>query len=126
MTDCSPELIRAASAILQDLRRCQNELGGAFARALVAAAEGGEVPATDVLVAAIEAGRQAVALNASTSREDRRDREERVEINTLRRFVACGREFEPQQHYRLTPVEFAEVEQRAALEPHRALYTRLP
>ena len=126
MSDCSPELIQAAAAILEDLRRCRSELGNAYERALVAAAEDGEAPSPAVLMAAIETGRQAVALHASTSRGARRDEGERVEIATIRRFVACGREFEPQQHYRLTALEFAEVQKRAALEPHDALYNRLP
>lgn len=122
--DLPNELVSAARTALQDLRRFHIELGGAYERALVSAAEGGSPPTAAVLVAAIESGRQAVALYGPHRGGIRIDQAARVEITTLRRFTAAGREFEPNQRYRLTAVEFAEVERRAALEPQLSLYDR--
>lgn len=124
MQDLPNELVSAARTALQDLRRTHIELGGAYERALVSAAEGGSPPTAALLVAAIETGRQAVALYGPRRGGIRIDQAARVDIMTLRRFTAAGREFEPNQRYRLTTVEFAEVERRAALEPQVTLYDR--
>ncbi len=120
MQGLSPEIVRAAHVVLQDLRRFGIELGGAFERALASAVAGGEV--SPAVVAAIEAGRQAVAHAGPHPSENGRVHAARVDIQTLHRFTAAGREFEPNQHYRLTGVEFSELERRAALEPARTLY----
>lgn len=124
MEDLPTDLVSAARTVLQDLRRFHIELGGAYDRALVSAAAGDSPPTAAVLVAAIETGRQAVALYALQRAEISIDQVTRVEIKTLRRFIAAGREFEPNQRYRLTAAEFAEVERRAALEPQATLYDR--
>lgn len=124
MQDLPNELVSAARTVLQELRRTHIELGGAYERALVSAAEDGSAPAAALLVTAIETGRQAVAAYQPSRWSDRIDQAAQVEIMTLRRFTAAGREFEPNQRYRLTPVEFADVERRAALEPQVTLYDR--
>ncbi len=120
----SLEIVSAAHVVLQDLRRFGIELGGAYERALASAVAGGEVSPAPAVVAAIEAGRQAVAHSGPHPSENRRVHAARVEIHTLHRFTAADREFEPNRHYRLTGVEFSELERRAALEPARTLYIR--
>lgn len=122
--DLPQEFVSAAHAVLEDLRRCGTALGGAYERALVGVVEGGELPPSPVLIAAIEAGRQAVARYEPSHRTNRREQAASVEIHTLCRFTAADREFEPNQRYRLTGAELNDVVQRAALEPTRTLYTR--
>ena len=116
------ELVSAARTILDDLRRLDVTLGGAYDRALVAAAEGDSTPAGPLVVAALESGRQATRQGPAAPKTPRGDAPTTMEIITLRRFRAAGREFEPDQRYRLTALEFAEVEWRAALEPHTPLF----
>jgi len=117
------EVVSAARAIRNDLRHLGITLGGAYDRALVAAADGSEDPANPVMIDALEAGRQATQQGSLAPKKPRdNDAPTAVEIVTLRRFRAAGREFEPDQRYRLTALEFAEVEWRAALEPSSPLF----
>lgn len=111
------EITDAARLVLRDLLRADLALGGAYQRALTSAAAGGGDHTDAFLIAAIESARQATRAPAQRSQSG-----EVVEIVTVRRFRAAGREFEPEQRYRLTPSDFAEVEWRAALEPRSPLF----
>ena len=122
VSDAPDALAHAARAVLEDLRRCQIELGGAYERALIAAAERGDPPAAPLLIAAIEAGRQAVDYRQAGPDARTLGADAAVEIRTDRRFIAAGREFEPHQRYRLTPAEYVAVQWRASLEPAETLY----
>ena len=126
VTSFSPELVRAARTVLADLERDGIVLGGAYDRALVAAAEGGRAQDRATAMLAIEAGRQATWQRTTPRRPRGGDAAPTVEIVTLCRFRAAGQEFEPAQHYRLTPPDFAELEWRAALEPTVQLYRPSP
>ncbi len=126
VTRFSPELVRAARTVLADLDRDGIVLGGAYDRALVAAAEGGRAQDRATAMLAIEAGRQATWQRTTPRRPRGGDAAPTVEIVTLCRFRAAGQEFEPAQHYRLTPLDFAELEWRAALEPTVQLYRPSP
>lgn len=83
MQGLSPEIVRAAHVVLQDLRCFGIELGGAFERALASAVVGGEVSPAPAVVAAIEAGRQAVAHAGPHPSENGRVHAARVDIQTL-------------------------------------------
>ena len=121
MEHLSPELVRAAHTVLEDLHDHGITLGSAYEGALVAAKGGGSVASCAKVILALEAGRQAVRW-AATPGHSRSDTTIAAEILTLRRFRAVGREFEPNQRYRLTAAELAEVDWRAALEPNARIY----
>ncbi len=124
MEQLAPELVTAACTVLATLRHRRMGLGGAYDRALIAATDGDAAVNGTILVAAIEAGHQAVHPWPPVARDTLDDAVSTAEIVILRRFRAAGREFEPNQRYRLTALEFRDVEWRAALEPDKRLYRR--
>ena len=123
MEQLSPEIVSAARTVLEDLRGLGITLGGAYEGALVSAADGGAAATGALVVVAIEAGRQAARPPIPAPSAALADAASAVEIVTLCRFRAAGREFEPNQRYRLTAPDFAEVEWRAAIEPNTRLYS---